>query len=187
MDRGRAVVGASTIGALLLAAGLVIELVPAPGLTTDITAATACAHLGEEPSSVSAWFLTQFDNDTDHGIRVLSVRPGAVEGVRLEDFAIAPHPTTTDPGLVATDDGARPPEYGPAVPVDAGFTVPAHGTLNVVGHVVSGTGDGTGQVRDIVVTAEDRLGRLQSVTQHAAFGLGPGSDGSVMTFSCDGT
>ncbi|MDP9736830.1 hypothetical protein [Curtobacterium sp. 260] len=186
MDRGRAVVGASIVGALVLAAGLAIELAPARGLSTDILGGCVSGTFPDDDSDAAAWFLTEFANDTAQDVHVRTVRVDTVQGVRLEHLALAPHPTADAAGLTVTEDAARPSEYGRTVPVDSGVVVPPHGHLDVVGRFVLDQDQRAGFVRAVVVTEQDRLGRLRTVTDPSAYGVGRGEDLEPTELGCEG-
>lgn len=188
MDTGRVVIGASIIGALVLTAGLVVETLPTASLTTNITGGGVCGTFPEDSTGAAAWFMGDFDNDTDHDIRVRSVRVDTVEGVRLEHLAIAPSPDRGASGLVATETAARPAEYGSTVPVDSGVVVRAHDELDVVGRIVLESDRSEGFARGITVTTQDRLGRIETASLPSAFGVGidQGQDQEPGTIDCPG-
>lgn len=172
MDRGRAVIGASTIGALVLAAGLVVETLPTPGLTTDVLGGGVCGTYPQGSTGAAAWFMGDFRNDTDHDVLVRAVRVDRVDGVRLEHLAIAPRADTDSPGLIVTEEPDRPAEYGQTVAVDSGVVIRPHRELDVVGRIVLEPDRSKGHVRGITVTTQDPLGRIRAVSQPIAFGVG---------------
>lgn len=186
MDTGRTIVGASTIGALVLAAALGVELVPTTGLTTSTTGGGVCGTYPDGSTAAAAWFMADLQNDTDHDIRVLTARVRTVDGVQLEHLAIAPHPDTDAPGLIVTDDSAQPRDYGRTVPVDSGVVVRPHHDLDVIGRIVLDQDRGAGLVRGVVVTTQYRLGRLGTATQPIAFGVGIGRDHTEREIGCAG-
>jgi hypothetical protein len=189
MDTGRVAIGASIIGAIVLAAGLVVETLPTQDLTTDVTGGGVCVTLPEGSTSASSWFMADFRNETGHDVRVRTVRVDRVEGVRLEHLAIAPSPDAVAPGLVATETAARPTEYGTTVPVDSGLVVRAHGELDVVGRIVLEPDRTEGYARGVTVTMQDGLGRIRTVSQPVAFGVGidQGQEQEPGEISCPGT
>lgn len=187
MDRARAVVGASIVGALVLAAGLAVELAPAGGLSTNILGGCVSGTFPDDGSDAAAWFLAEFDNDTAHDVPVRTVRVDTVQGVRLEHLALAPHPSADVAGLIVTEDTAHPSEYGRTVPVDSGVVVPPHGHLDVVGRIVLDPDQRAGFVRAVVVTEQDRLGRLSTVTDPSAYGVGRGEGLEPTELGCDGS
>lgn len=187
MDTGRVVIGASMLGALVLAAGVVVETLPSAGLTTDVTGGGVCITARQGSTSAAAWFMGDFRNESDHDVRVRSVRIDRVEGVRLEHLAIAPSPDSSAPGLIGTDSAARPAEYGSTVPVDSGVVVRAHGKLDVVGRIVLEPNRDDGYARGITVTTQDRLGRVRAVSQPIAFGVGIDQGQEPGVIGCPGT
>jgi len=186
MDTGRAVIGSSIIGAIVLAAGLVVETLPAASLTTNVTGGGVCGTFPEDSTGAAAWFMGDFRNDTDHEVRVRSVHVDTVEGVRLEHLAIAPRPDTDAPGLIVTEEPSRPAEYGQTVAVDSGVVVRPHSELDVVGRIVLDPGRSAGYARGITVTSQDALGRMRTVSQPIAFGVGIDQGDEVDVVSCPG-
>ncbi|MDM7886043.1 hypothetical protein QUG92_13100 [Curtobacterium sp. RHCKG23] len=186
MDKGRAVVGVSVIGALVLAAGLVVETVPTQGLTTSTTGGGVCGTYPEGSAVAAAWFMTDLQNETDHDVRVRTVRIATIEGVRLEHLALAPHPRTSSPGVIITEDPDQPAEYGRTVPVGSGVVVRPHSDLNVSGRIVLDPDRTAGFVRGVVVTTQDGLGRLHTVTEPIAFGTGIGTGHDASEIGCHG-
>lgn len=186
MDKGRAVVGVSVIGALVLAAGLVVETSPSAGLSAEFSGACVSGTFPEGTTDAASWFMTDLVNDSGHDVRVRSVRVATVHGVRLEHLAVASDPATDAPGLIVTEDDTRPPEYGRTVAVDSGVVVPARGHLDVTGRMVLDRDRQAGYVRGVTVTEVDRLGRLRTVVERSAFGVGVGDDHEKNEFGCDG-
>ena len=187
MNTGRAVIGASTVGALLLAAALGIQLVPTGGLSTNITGGGVCGTFPEGTTGPAAWFMAEFDNDTEHDVHVRTARIDTVERVRLEHLAIAPHQHSFSPGLIVTEDATQPEEYGDTVPVDSGVVVRTHRHLDVIGRIVLERGRSAGYARGVVVTTEDWLGGLHTASLPIAFGVGIGEGHDASEIGCDAT
>lgn len=172
VDHGRAILGASTVAAVVLAVGLGVAVAPVHRLTTNVVGGGVCATFPHGSAVPSTWFLVALQNDSDVEVRVRGVRAQELSDVTLERLAIAPHPEPDSPGLIAINDSARPAEYGRTVPVDSGFVVPAHGELDVTGRIVLRPGAVAGQVRGFTVTTTGVLGTLRTDSTPEAFGVG---------------
>ncbi|MGN8051234.1 hypothetical protein ACTJKO_16250 [Curtobacterium sp. 22159] len=171
MNVGRAVIGASTIGALVLAVGLGVAVAPAGELTTTAISGGACSTFPVGSAGASSWFMAEMQNDTGSDIRVHDVRAVELRNVTLDRLAIAPEPRTDSPGLIATDDAAMPEEYGRTVPVDSGFVVPAHCELDIVGRIVLRDPEHAGEVQGFAVTTTGNLGTLRTSRTPETYGV----------------
>jgi hypothetical protein len=186
MDVGRTILGASTVGAVVLAVGLGVAVTPGSGLSTNDLGGGVCGTYPDDATSAAAWFLAEFHNDTGHGVRVRSARAAELHDVTLSHLAIATAPSEHSSGLVVTDDPDHPEDYGRTVPVDSGFVVPAHGELDVVGRIVLRDGADAGRVRGLVVTTAGPLGTVRTVTDPASFGVGIGTGHAESEIGCIG-
>ena len=184
VDIGRAILGTSTVGAVVLAVGFGFAVAPVRGLTTNVISGGACATFPHGSHAPSAWFLVALQNDSDFEVHVRDVEPQELSDVTLERFAIAPHPDERTSGLIVTDDTGRPTEYGRTVPVDSGFVVPAHGELDVTGRIVLRPGAVAGQVRGFTVTTAGVLGTLRTDSTPEAFGVGVEQGGDEPDVDC---
>lgn len=171
MNVGRAVIGASTIGALVLAGGFGLAVAPSGALTTTTISGGACSTYPVGATSASAWFMASMQNDTGSGVRVRDVRAITLRNVALERLAIAPELREDSPGLIATDDAALPEEYGRTVPVDSGFVVPAHGEVDIVGRIVLRDPARAGEVQGFAVTTAGHLGTLRTWRTPDTYGV----------------
>lgn len=186
MDIGRAILGTSVVGAVVLAVGFGVAVTPASGLSTDARGGGVCGTYPDGATTAAAWFATSFRNDTGHSVRVRDVRAMALRQVTLSHLAIAPELDDDFPGLFVTDDEALPEEYGRTVPVDSGFVVPAHGVLDVVGRIVLHDGADAGRLHGLVVTTSGPLGTLHTVTDPESFGVGIGTGHEESDIGCIG-
>ncbi len=177
MDIGRVLLGTSTVAALVLAAGFGVAVAPVAELTSDAEG-SVCMQLPEGTTTASTWFEATMRNDTDVPVRVRSVRADHLENVRLERLSIAPHPREFAPGLIGTDDGTLPPEYGRVVPVDSGAVVPAHGQVAFVGRITLVDATRTGAVRGFTVTSTGVVGSVREASTAVTFGLAVAQPGS---------
>jgi hypothetical protein len=186
---GRALLGASALGAVVLAVGFGVVIAPGSTLSTDRSGdgGGVCGTYPAGATTAAAWFDVSFRNDTGHGIRVRDVRPVELHRVALSHLAIATSPTTDSPGLVVTDQPSMPREFGRVVPVDSGVVVPAHGELDVVGRVVLDDGADAGRLHGLVVTTDGLLGTTRSVTDLESFGVGIGGGHEESDIGCTGT
>lgn len=186
MDMGRVVLGASTVGAVVLAVGFGVAIAPSGTLTTNILSGGICGTYPEGSSSASAWFLGELRNETGHEIRVRTVRPGALHDVTLSHLGIAPHPDPSSAGLTVTDDPEMPRDFGRTVPVDSGYVVPAHGELDVVGRIELRGGADAGRLQGLVVSTTGPLGMTHSFTDPESFGVGIGTGHDESAIGCVG-
>lgn len=171
MDVGRAVIGASTIGALVLAGGFGLAVAPSGELTTTTISGGACSTYPVGATSASAWFMAAMQNDTGSDVRVRDVRAITLRNVTLQRLAIAPEPREDGSLLIATDDATLPEEFGRTVPVESGFVVPAHGELDIVGRIVLGTPGQAGEVQGFAVTTTGHLGTLRTWRTPETYGV----------------
>jgi hypothetical protein len=188
VDIGRALLGASALGAVVLAVGFGVVIAPGSTLSTDVRAdgGGVCGTFPAGSTSAAGWFLTSFRNDTGHGIRVRDVRAGELRNVALSHLSIATNPSIDSAGLTITTDPAMPRSYGRTVPTDSGVVVPAHGELDVVGRVVLDDGADAGRLHGLVVTTEGPLGTTRSVTDPTSFGVGIGVGHDETEIGCLG-
>lgn len=171
MDTGRAVLGVSAAGALVLAVGLGIVVAPGQALATDTVGGSVCGTFPEGSTSATGWFLTSLRNDSDHGVRVLDVRVKGVHAVDLSHLAIAPHPAERTSGLTVTEDAGTPADFGRTVPIASGYVVPAHRDLTVVGRFVLRPGASEGWLEDVVVTTAGPLWTKRTAIEPGTFGV----------------
>lgn len=186
MDIGRAVIGASAVGAVVLAVGFGVVTGQGDSLTTEVQGGGVCGTYPDGTEHAAVWFEASFDNDTDHGVRVRGVQAVALHRVTLTDLAIAPHPEHGAPGLIATDDTGIPDEYGQTLPVDSGYVVPAHGHLDVVGHLDLRDGADAGRLHGLSVTSTGLLGVVHTVIAPISFGVGIGTGHEERDIGCIG-
>ncbi len=187
VDIGRAFLGASALGAVVLAVGFGVVVAPGSTLSTDARGdGGVCGTYPAEATSAAGWFLTSFRNDTGHGIRVRDVRAGELRNVALSHLSIATNPSMDSTGLTVTTDPAMPRSYGRTVPLDSGVVVPAHGELDVVGRVVLDDGADAGRLHGLVVTTDGPLGTTRSVTDPTSFGVGIGVGHDEADIGCTG-
>ena len=186
VDHGRAILGASTVAAVVLAVGLGVAITPGGALSTEALGGGVCGTYPDDATAASAWFLTSFRNDTGRGVRVRDVRAVDVHRVTLSHLAIATSPRADSPGLIVTTEPDLPRQYGPTVPVDSGFVVPAHGELDVVGRIVLRDGADAGRVHGLVATTVGPLGTIRTVTDPESFGVGIGEGHDASDIGCTG-
>jgi hypothetical protein len=175
---GRALLGASALGAVVLAVGFGVVIAPGSTLSTDARG---------DGGGVCGTYPAGATTDTGHGIRVRDVRPVELHRVALSHLAIATSPTTDSPGLIVTDQSSMPRDFGRVVPVDSGVVVPAHGELDVVGRIVLDDGADAGRLHGLVVTTAGLLGTTHSVTDPESFGVGIGGGHEESDIGCAGT
>lgn len=188
VDIGRAVIGASALGAVVLAVGFGVVVAPGSTLSTDAVGdgGGVCGTYPAGATSAAAWFAISFRNDTGHGVRVRDVRAVELHHLALSHLSIATEPTLDSPGLVITDEPDMPRQYSRTVPVDSGVVVPAHGELAVVGRVVLDDGADAGRLHGLVVTTAGPLGTTHSVTDPESFGVGIGEGHDQSDIGCFG-
>ncbi len=103
VDIGRAVVGASAVGAVVLAIGL--GIVTAPGNTLSVTPGRgiACGSYPDGTTTAAAWFMVEFENPTGRSVHVADVGPVSVEGADVTPLRVVVHDDGTPAGLWVTD------------------------------------------------------------------------------------
>ncbi|MFJ4221272.1 hypothetical protein [Curtobacterium luteum] len=184
MDTGRAVLGVSAAGALVLAVGLGIVVAPGHTLASDPDRGAACGSYPDGTTTAAAWFMVEFHNASGRSVRVVDVRVDDVEGADVTPLAVAPDPGETGSGLWVTDDPVAPHEYGRTVPLRDGVTVPAHGELDVVGRMVVRPGASAGHVRGFTATSSGPLWTTHTVTLDRSFNVGIGGEQHGAAIGC---
>lgn len=184
VDIGRAVVGASAVGAVVLAIGL--GIVTAPGKTLSVTPGRgiACGSYPDGTTTAAAWFMVEFENPTGRSVHVADVGPVSVEGADVTPLQVVVHDDGTPAGLWVTDAPVMPHEFGRTVAIGAGWTVPAHGRLDLVGRLVVHPGASVGRVDGFTATSAGPLWTTHTATLDQSFAIGVGDGNSGPAIGC---
>ncbi|MDR6170373.1 hypothetical protein [Curtobacterium sp. SORGH_AS_0776] len=184
MDIGRAVIGASAIGAVVLAVGLGVATAPGNTLRSEPGWGAACGSYPDGAPTAAAWFMVEFSNESGRSIRVRDVTISDVEDAEVSHLAVVPHPGTASSGLFVTDDPEVPREWGRTVPLGDGVTVPPHGTLDFGGRMVVRDGASAGHIRRFTATTTGPLWTTSTRTLDQSFTIGVDDENAGAAIGC---